>query len=348
MKKLITSLLALISMTAMQAQTGNRVTVLQGARNLAVNLADGSSRYYLVSSEKSHVMHRLDGGRVTIDSDTFNVADISSMRFLSMPRFSLDEDSTAFAADYSVSHGLLAFRRTLNVGKWNSIVVPFPLTAAQLSDSFGEGTLLATLKAVVESDVATVEFETVDTSTSDVVVLQANKHYLIRPTRQPDLAEGVSTSVAYGSSRIAGPVYVIPNVTMENVQKVPSTSSVRSDADNVRIRLKGTYYSRDLTPGTHSTFMLSDTDGLFHQLTTSTPVKAFRSWIEESRNSQELAFRFYVDGVQEDISEQTAVADIRIDGESGGLAYDLQGRKMSVARARTGIYIVGGKKFIIK
>jgi len=321
--------------------------MLEKANNLTISTTDNRTYHYLVSSELSRAMHLLGDGRVAIVRDTFNTADIRGMRFKTLPKFSLDEDSTAIGADYAVDHGLLAFRRSFNLGRWNTLVVPFALTGSQVRDAFGQDALLAHARTITEGDVATLEFTSIALETDDVVI-EAGVHYLIRPTREPDLPAGMSSSAVYGSSKIAGPLYVIPNVTMTNDKTAPANQALRSTDDNVRLRLRGTYVSNEDNPYTssHQLFALND-EGLFVIADDGVAVKAFRSWIEESRNTAELAFRFYVDGIGEDITGTSSLRTILNDVVQPDAVYDLSGRRVSEP-LKTGIYVINGKKFVAK
>lgn len=317
----------------------SRVMQLQNAKNLTITTTDDHTYYYLVSPAHNHTMYR-GGGKVIIQSDTFSVAKIRGMRFISLPRFSLNEDSTAISADYTINHGLLALRRSMNLNTWNSLVLPFSLTGQQVRETFGDNVMLAQVRGVSEGDVATVEFNTISLKDNEVV-LEAENYYLIRPTREPDLARGEMTSVVYGSGRINGPVYLIPNVTLNSGLKTPASQAFRSDENNLRVRFYGSYVSHDFTPET-VTYLLND-EGYYAPLNDMQTLKAFRSWMEVLRNNNALPFRFYIDGVA-DISQgidDLPIYDLRFDGN----VYDLNGRSYSPS-TRHKLLIHNGKKYL--
>lgn len=343
MKRLLLSLF-IIPLAWGQAGAQTRVTSLQNARNLVVTTNDNRASYYLVSTDQTYMVHR-GQQQITIAGDTYNTADIRSMRFVSLPRFSLSEDSTAISTNYAVDHGLLAFRRSFNVGRWNTIVVPFSLTGTQLREAFGDDAMLAKMKAITEGDAATVEFETIDLGTSDVA-LEAGVHYLIRPTRQPDIDAGARTSMLYGGNYIYGPLYIIPNVTLATGLSAPSNQAVRSNNDNVRVRVRGTYVSmEDKTYTSSQTLFSLNDDGLFAEAADGVALKAFRSWIEQARNTNQLSYRFYIDGIDEDLTA-AAIDEVLIDHDRQTTAvYDLSGRKVS-GELKAGIYVINGKKVI--
>ena len=151
----------LIAVPSWSQQRAERHAVLMNAKNLMVTTTQNTEYYYLVSVESNPVIHLTDG-KVRIVNDEFSLSDIKSLRFRSLPRFLLDEDSTTYDKTKSVEHGLMALRRSLNVGRWNSLVLPVDLTMEQVVDAFGEGTELATPRGIRENDVTVVEFQTID------------------------------------------------------------------------------------------------------------------------------------------------------------------------------------------
>lgn len=327
----------------LMAQT-SRITALQGARNLVVS--DGqTSSYHMLKSGESMMIYRKNG-QLTLDDQTIDPAK-TTLRVQSVARFALDEDSTAFGGDYAIMGGLLAFRRDLNVGKWNSLVVPFSMTGYQVIDAFGEGTLLASLERVTDGNEPTVEFQAVNLETNETVIT-ANLHYLIKPTRDPDIAIGSQTSVVYGKAKVSGPVYAIGGVTMETKQ-TPKYTSIRSEDKANTIRVRGFYYARNLQLSNNPRYLLGDDDH-FYQQTEALSIKAFRSYYENASDDSQKALRFYVSGVSEDLSPATtAIAGVSLSGKGSlpSAVYNLQGRRVE-RPTQKGLYIIDGRKVMIK
>lgn len=328
------------------AQNTDRAKLLENSHNAIVTTKNGQQHYYLVNSQRSYVVHRAEG-KIVIDSDTFNTADISSIRFHNIPRFAIDEDSTTLGSNYAVTSGLLAFRRSMNVDRWNTIVLPFSLNAAQVRDAFGEETLVASVIRITEGETTTVEFATVNTDDDQSIVLEEGQPYLIRPTRQPDIAEGSNTAVDYGSGRVSGPVYVIPNVSIEKGKKSFTPIALNSDSRNSTIRIRGTYTATTASSSRYPVYLLND-EGRFEQMEDATPVKGFRTWMEIIKNADQRPLRFYIDGIEEDLTLPSAISSVTADNTTTSAdVYDLLGRKTS-GQPRQGIYIVGGRKVVIR
>lgn len=340
MKKL---LFLLLMMPAVSTAQTSRIATLQAARNLAVT--DGQKRVFrlVTNSDGGSVKLYPKDGSLIAGKDTFNLESVT-MRLQSLTRFALDEDSTAFAGKYAVNHGLLAFRRSLAKDQWNSITVPFSLTGRQVLDTFGDGTQLAVYQSVTDGDTPTVEFQTVALDTDDVV-LEAGVHYIIKPTREPDIDANGETTVIYGSAKVKGPLYAIANVSMESGQVVPKNAALRSESNQVRLRLRGTYYAQNVSVVSSPRYMLGD-QSLFYQLTEPVTRPGFSSWIEDASQGDRQPLHFYVNGVGEDLTMTTGIGGVCLDRNDSNLIFDLQGRR--VTSPARGMYIIGGKKAIIK
>ena len=325
---------------ATQAQT-SRIALLQSARNLEIT-TNGQTSSHLVTSNESVRLH-VKNGQIIHGRDTMDMAS-TTLRLKTPARFAIDEDSTAFGKQ-GADHGLLAFRRSMNVGRWNSLVVPFSLTGRQVTDAFGEDCQLAALTAITATgDSPAVEFQLVDLQT-DNVVLTANQHYLIKPSREPDIAENSQTSVVYGSGKVAGPVYAIPGVSMESGQ-TPRYQSLRSDDKTVTLRIRGYYYIQEVSPGTKPRYVMND-EGRITALTEPILQKGFRSYFEDGSSEEHEQLRFYIDGIGENLNDVTGLSEtVRADRGRNEAFYDLQGRR--VAHPSKGIYIIDGKKVIVK
>ena len=341
---LIALLVAVMLTYASAQQRAARNTALLSAKNLMVTTTSGSVYYYLVSSNDIPVMY-LSKDTIRIGQDKFAKSKIKSMRFHAMPRFIMDEDSLTFNKSIALDHALVALRRTLVISKCNSIVLPIELTGSQVLDIFGSEAQLASPSGISDDDLTAVEFKTIDLNT-DNVVMKPNYHYLIRPSREPDVLSTRWLS-GFASERISGPIYLMPNISMK-VSQSPRLQSFYSNDKTTKVRFRGSYYLLDgsttsnkkVQPGAYT---LDAEDGHFVLNEDSVAVKAFQSWVLDlSEDPKNL--KFYIDGVE----LTDGISNISIDrSKTYGHTYDMSGR-MVPEPSKKGIYIINGKKIAIK
>ena len=336
MRTLFLSLLFPLSLSVFSQS--DRLSSLQSSRNLVITSSDGTSSYHTVTSTQSLMFYK-QGDQLTLNGQQLPIADIRKMRLVIPQRFALSEDSATFTP-IATDHALLAFKRSFVLNKWNTVVVPFGLSGRQVLDAFGEGTLLACYKGITEGDDAQVDFELLDLD-SDETVMQPHTYYIIKPTREPDIPEGKKTTVAYGKSTIPGPAYIIGNVSMELGKDYVANTAVNSSEGNVRLRLSGTYKKladkqRIFFSNGRSFYFMND-EGHFYEPTDSVEVRAFDSWLVSVRNTNNLPIRFFVNGIDEDITVPTSIESLHAPSagspfvlSSSSVLYDLQGRRVSV------------------
>lgn len=372
-RKMAVTLVALLLCSPVGAQEPesagapiHRVTRQQtvlNAKNMVVRTRQ-ATYYYLVSYDACPCIE-LGDGTMSIGNDQFARADVKSIRFKALPHLLLDEDSVTYNRAETLDNGAVALRRTLNLGKWNSIVLPFNLTGNQLRYVFGDDAELASPRAIVDDSQVTLEFSTLDLNTDDVV-LRANYHYLLRPTREADVAPGRSL-LNFVEEKVYGPVYLIPGVS-KKVNQSPSLQSVKNEDGSRQVRFHGTYLKLDGTllsgsivknkkviPGM---YYLND-DALMEQAEDSVAMLGFRSWIQDI-SKEPVPMRFYIDGIGEDLTAATDAihsipAALGLSGkEADDNIYTLSGQNLGAATLQRkaqlakGIYIINGKKVAIK
>jgi len=336
----------LLGSMAATAQGGphraSRSSALTAAKNLTVTVGN-NVYYYLVSSNDTPTLH-LSADSVKIGPDCFAKSKIKGIRFHALPRRLLCEDSITYDKAQTLDHGLLALRRNFAVNQWSSIVLPLNLTGRQVREAFGEDAMLATVRGVSENDQTAIEFQSVDLNT-DEVALSANLHYLIRPTKEPDVAASNSIS-GFASARVKGPIYLFPNVSISANQS-PRSKLYKNEDETTQVRFRGTYLTLDgsttknkkVQPGV---ITLDEASQQFQFHEDSTTVLAFRSWILDLSTEQK-PLHFYVDGVE--LTDGIDAVTSQPTGEATG-TYDLSGRR--VTPRKKGLYIINGKKTVIR
>lgn len=215
--------------------------------------------------------------------------------------------------------------RTFHQGKWYTMVLPFSVSQKQMKDVFGK----------------------------DVKIL----HYDNVEGTNLNLFEHFYQMVVGGTPVLVKPSKDVVNPLFENVTL---TSKAVVDIENSGYKCTGSYDDVDFPE--YSYFIDARTNSFYQydptQMQTGS-VKphagAFRAWFIASDPSTASQFTMHINGV-EDSSETTAIwnalsADENRTEMGSKDIYSLSGQKMNVSDMRSlpkGIYIVNGKKYIVK
>ncbi len=236
----------------------------------------------------------------------------------------LDETSTT-APVASGGPVDIKVKRTIKANEWSTLVLPFDMTEAQLKEALG-------------SDVKLAEFEDyeADYTGDDVTGLTVN-------FVATDLTEGFYGNYPYLVKTSADITEFIVTSTID-----PDEEGAVAEYDNGKTgkqrkvlgSLIGTYHAGDAIPA----------DGLFLNgnkfwySTGGTKIKAFRAYFmlnDVLSNGAEAKVRFMVD------EDAAAIEGITPDMENG-VWYTLDGRQLNGKPTEKGVYIVDGKKVLIK
>ena len=196
----------------------------------------------------------------------------------------------------------VVFTRSITAGKWSTIVLPFAMTSAQLTATFGSDVKVAELTSGTAS---TLNFSTV-TETA------ANKPYAIK------VASNFTSATINGVTIVND----TPTQTVDDWNFVGTYSSTTVP--------EGSYYFK-------SNKLYQRSAG--H----TTTMKPFRAYLTYTGGAGAPALNFTIDG------ETTGIAHISADGQMNleeGAFYNLNGQR--VAQPTRGLYIVNGKKYVIK
>lgn len=238
-------------------------------------------------------------------------------------------------------------KRTMMQNQWNSFVFPLDLTNAQVRNVFGDDVKLAKLHGLgtLSGDPGIIDFQSVNLG-SDGTAITAGDFYIIQPTKAP------TTNAATGEK-----YYTIGRRTF-TLSALPSTHSttVTDKSGNLHISAYATYVNGGQAP-IHSYVLgtKSGEDEIFmYYLSKATNMKGFRGYlIDEDGALGSKSAGIFLGGFFDDET-------LYIDGlhnhkpTSDGYIYDMMGRKVGKANETStdnlpkGLYIMNGKKFIVK
>lgn len=236
--------------------------------------------------------------------------------YVSLPTISLsesEENKIETKSDISIS-----LNRKLVKGVWNTICLPFDVSAAQAKSAFGTDVRIAALNA--ESKGNTLMFD--------------NK-----------TAEGIKAAVPYlimPSEVKADNQYEFYNVSIKPENVTPAAAVSTSDG----FVFKGIYNKVDITqdinnPKSYAAF-LGANNTLFKAKANSI-TKGFRAYFAIPNSTATSALRVVVDG------NATSIKNINCGVvESDDAVYNLQGQRVDARSLMPGLYIKAGKKFVVR
>lgn len=231
----------------------------------------------------------------------------------------------------------LVFNRTFTTGNWNSLILPVNMSKAQMEEAFGNGTELSEFDRVEDN---WIYFKPVTTET-DGVLLQKNKPYIIKPTKEP-LANCEYT--AGGETKtLEGNIYLTNGISYAD-----ETGNLKH-SDNGNSNIMVSYGSYDKPTAVPSRSYMLNGGNLIHTAKVHN-VKAYRTWLEEttpSDKSLQMAFR---DADGDNNATGITVIEEQTDGPTECI-YSISGMRISgknASKLPKGVYIVNNRKMIVK
>lgn len=232
----------------------------------------------------------------------------------------LSEDETEAPA--AISNVNVTVERTLKGGMWNTLVLPFDISSSQIAAVFGTGTEVASFSG---ADVTRTDGKTTGIKvnfTSLVGDMKAHTPYIIKVPS--DLAQFTVESAAITTS---------------------SDPSINKGDEEEYFKFVGTYTTNmDIPDG--GLYLMNNK---FKYSSGSSKLKAFRGYFNFWRKlygyktASAPAITLDVDGISTGISSATLDDKAGMPNEK---YYTVQG--LQVSQPKRGLYIVNGKKMIVK
>lgn len=320
-----------------------------------------------------------------MDKNDFVFFDDFQLKYLGQS-FALDEGASDFHGmgddEEPYKNRVMILKRTFNTDQWNSICLPVNLTKEQLNTAFFPNPLLAKLRD--SSQPGIIEFETVDFSSlgNDDIALHAGECYLIRPGYGGRTDSGEIEIGDINKTKIKAPYYTIDRVSLtkkdvesrlgiSNTGKFVDKKDVAgndrtqdyytisgADYAQCKLRVYGTFQKLtgdNRVPATSYTFV----SGKLYHLPSNYSQKGFSSWIEDEHQvdnptvaKHALSFSTYINGIHDNT---TSIDGITVDmrDDVSDVIYNIHGQVVcrgtgSFKRLPGGVYIVGGKKVVVK
>ena len=248
--------------------------------------------------------------------------------------------------EYPVTYNI---RRYFNVGKWESLILPCTLTGDQVKQTFG-GDKQVQLSVFDSVDRTCVKFRKVDLNEEGIV---ADTPYIIKVEKEADIKTktdeytfpwGINTTV-----KVNGPIYQVKGV-------VPPTNIgddvtiVKKTIGGDEVKFCGFYYKPKFAPA-HA-YVVNNGD-MYH-LSSDWNNFVGTSWYvtitDAQGNAKALSFSFDGDSSTTAIENVTRQEDAAV--QTDGFVYNLSGQRVgtrnNMSNLSSGIYVVAGKKFVVK
>lgn len=304
------------------------------------------------------------------DTDWVGVDQFQIFYLGTEPAKLLDEDKSVpfndatYLGTTEYQNRTVRLHRNFQRDMWNSFVFPMDLTAVQVRSAFGDATRVAKLDGLgtQSKNANIIDFVTISLP-AEGPAIEAGKYYLIRPTKVPTAGTQATENKDYytmGSFTFSGnSMEPVDQTTRYN----PAAGSANSENHN-SIEVRGTYYSsldydgadnkNPITSGAYvpkGSYVISN-NRVYHTQN-DLKTKGFRAWIVDVESQQAKAFKMAINGVSD---ETTAIEDVFVNTGvviNSPVVYDMSGRRVaeSVNQLNTlpkGIYIVNGKKYVVK
>lgn len=253
------------------------------------------------------------------------------------------------------------FKRTFVPGKWNSVILPVNLTKAQFVEAFGATAKLSEAHEVYQyNQNLVIGFKpVVETFVGDQnVYLQAHKPYIIWVDEATVAAHQNKTFTTTDAGSITGEIYMVDKTQVDGVSytyneatalKPVSEPFAIGEGIDASWGLTGLQFQASYDPA--QSLVIGDygwNAGNLYHLRKAHTMKGYRCWLtptwaSASQSQTILSFGFGQ-------GELTGVETAPSADEQGELKiFNLQGQRLSSLQGvQPGVYIVNGKKMVVK
>ena len=248
--------------------------------------------------------------------------------------------------EYPVTYNI---RRYFNVGKWESLILPCSLTGDQVKQTFGgeQGVQLSAFKEVKGT---CVYFKAVDL---DKEGIDAGKPYIIKVGKEADIkTKNDEYTFPWGNDakvKVKGPIYQVKGVVPPTFDGDGVTTE-ETTSGGYKVQFHGFYYD----PGSAPAYAYVVNNGNMYHLSSNWASFVGTSWYvtitDADGNAKALSFSFDGDSSTTAIENVTRQEDAAV--QTDGFVYNLSGQRVgtrnNMSNLSSGIYVVAGKKVVVK
>ena len=240
-------------------------------------------------------------------------------------------------------------RRYFNVGKWESLILPCTLTGDQVKQTFG-GEKEVKLSVFKEVKGTCVYFKAVDLDKEGIV---AGTPYIIKVGKQADIeSKNIEYTFPWGNDatvKVKGPIYQVKGVVPPTFEGDGVTTD-EITTGGYKVQFQGFYYDPGAAPA--GAYVVNN--GNMYHLTSAWYNFVGTSWYVTITDAKgipaKLSFSFDGDSSTTAIENVTRQEDAAV--QTDGFVYNLSGQRVgtrnNTSNLSSGIYVVAGKKFVVK
>lgn len=319
------------------------------------------------------------------DAEAWTCFDNFKIEYLGTPpnTLILDEDQedgayiNAQAADdnKTLQKSVVYLHRTMNTDKWNSLVLPISLNVGQVKSIFGDQVHISEFKgAYDENHPQRIIFDPINANRNDpdAIAIEEGKLYLVKPTDDGGMPqEQTEKTFTYDGKTISvRDYYTIVGVTFKQKKdveginysaRVEGTKGSEEYGTAQQVQFVGTYVkcfdTNNNIPA--NSYVLNGnnkggTAGLWYYRTVETNTKGFRGWLQSANGQASKGIEYEINGVVDQVNgDATAIEGIEAAQQHDANIYNLNGQLVRQGATSTeglpsGLYIVGGKKVVVK
>ena len=246
--------------------------------------------------------------------------------------------------NYPVTYNI---RRYFHKDQWESLILPCSLTGDQVKQTFG-GEKEVKLSVFEEVKGTCVKFRTVDLDNEGIV---AGQPYIIKVGKDADIESKKEYTFPWGNNtvKVKGPIYQVKGVVPPTFEGDGVTTGVKT-FDDYEVQFHGFYYDRGVAPA-HAYVV---NNGNMYHLTSAWNSFVGTSWYVTITDAKgipaKLSFSFDGDSSTTAIENVTRQEDAAV--QTDGFVYNLSGQRVgtrnNMSNLSSGIYVVAGKKFVVK
>lgn len=240
-------------------------------------------------------------------------------------------------------------RRYFNLDKWESLILPCTLTGDQVKQTFG-GDKQVKLSVFDKVEGTCVYFRTVDPDNEGIV---AGRPYIIKVGKEADIKTKTDEyTFPWGNNttvKVKGPIYQVKGVVPPTFAGDGVTTDVEISG-RYTVQFHGFYYD----PGAAPTNAYVVNNGDMYHLSSAWNSFVGTSWYvtitDAQGNAKALSFSFDDDSSTTAIENVAGQEDAAV--QTDGFVYNLSGQRVGtqndMSNLSSGIYVVAGKKFVVK